>query len=247
MDIYCHAATGAVAGLALASSRLRGTAVRRRTAIAACTVGAVLPDLDALSLGLGGWGRRVYYGDYWYSHHHFSHSLLGAALIALAAAWIWSRYRGWRGRPAALSSLAALVFAGCVVHLLGDLPTPPGPWGGLPLLFPLSSDFGGWARVWWWHNYYVMYVCLGALLAGAVLYGIEKLRPSARSLTRGLQTLAALIALSLCVYYFSQSRFDPSGSWYQKDARAQEIQKDWLPGRVHRVFVRASGVLPLYF
>lgn len=216
----------------------------------ACTVGAVLPDLDAFSYGLGDWGRAVYFGDHWYSHHQATHSILGCLVLAIFGALAWSwwvRRRRPTGPPPETRLVAALLFLGGLVHCLGDMPTPPGPWGGLPLLFPLERRFGGWGHAWWWHHYYVSFVLLMALLTGLVGAGLARWRPSLDRGLRVVQVAAAVVALGLAARYFAIVRFDGTGSHADKARRAVEIQAEWLPAPVHAVFVKASSVLPANF
>lgn len=250
MDIITHAASGAAAGLVLGLIRRKGEYPDRRLTIAACTAGSVLPDIDAISHGFGAWGRKIYYGHHWYSHHQLSHSLLGCAVLAALAALLWSLLSKRRERlreKAPPATVAALLFAGSAVHLLGDLPTPPGSFDGIPLLFPLSGRFGGWSLVWWWHNYYVTFVLLTALVAAALLGIVEYIRPRFRPWSRRLQAAASLLAFLLAVNYFAHCRFRDSGNWYENDKKALEAQKKWVPEPFYGAFVKASELLPFEF
>ena len=247
MDLYNHAASGAVVGLALASVSWRGRRASRRLAVAGCAIGAVLPDLDAISFGLGAWGRAVYHGEHWYSHHQASHSLLGCAALAILGALAWRLWRARRGEAPDGRPLVLFLFAGALVHLLGDLPTPAGPWGGLPLLYPLEARFGGWGIVWWWRHWYVFAVLASALLAAAAIGAGERRSAPLRRLGRPLQSAVALVALALVLRYFALVRFDGGGTWHEKDRRAVELQAEWLPGPVHAGFARVSALLPGWF
>lgn len=83
-------------------------------------------------VGDGGYGANVIHADY-------THSLVGALLLALLAGLLGRRLWGQRGGLV----IAALVFSHWVLDLLvhrHDLPLLPGNWGDLPLL-----GFGIWA------------------------------------------------------------------------------------------------------
>jgi membrane-bound metal-dependent hydrolase YbcI (DUF457 family) len=246
MDIYTHAASGAVTGMlfAVASGR---AGLSRRAAILCCTFGAVMPDLDAVSFGLGAWGRRAYKGDHWYSHHQASHSLLGVVVLGLVVAAAWSWWRRRRDKPTALRQpvMAGCLSLGGVVHILGDLPTPAGPWGGLPVLFPLSERFGGWGHLWWFHNYYVLWVLLLALTCGDARALLERKRPRLRKLTTACQTLVAIVALTLVGVHIASSRFEPSGNYPADDIRAIQREAEWVPEPFYSGFVWASKTLPV--
>ena len=81
MDVYSHAASGAAAGLVLGLCRRRGVFLSRRLTVLACTIGAVLPDADAITYGFGDWGIAAYKGNHWYSHHQFFHVNYDVALV----------------------------------------------------------------------------------------------------------------------------------------------------------------------
>lgn len=71
-------------------------------------------------------------------HAYYTHSLLGAAVIAAVAGWLASRAWGQRGGVA----IALVVFSHWILDLLvhrPDLPILPGNMGNLPLL-----GFGLW-------------------------------------------------------------------------------------------------------
>jgi hypothetical protein len=103
-------------------------------------------------IGNGGYGQGII-------HANYSHSLIGALLIALCAGLL--AWRPW-GRRGALV-IAAVVFSHWLLDLLvhrADLPILPGNLGNLPLL-----GFGLWAFP------LVSIILEGALITvGAVLY-----------------------------------------------------------------------------
>ena len=177
MDILTHTLVGAAVGTAV--SLLARPGRRSRSAILAGGLGGFLPDVDVLSRApgfdatVGAWlglppGDAIYAGSHWYSHHHLTHSLV-AALVAGALALAL-----WRRRP----EVAGALTAGWLAHLALDLPTPPGPWGGIQLLWPHPAMVGGWGMCWWFNNYDLLLIALGSALAlGALALARRRLGP----------------------------------------------------------------------
>lgn len=122
-------------GACLLLSELTGTqGTARMVFVGVGTLAGTLPDVDH-----GGTvsNRHLLGGlDLIPGHRGWTHSLAGGLLFAgLAAAMTW-----WLlGAPTALT-LAAAVFTGCMVHLLGDTATHR----GVPWLWPGR-------RRWAWH------------------------------------------------------------------------------------------------
>ena len=151
----------------------------------------------AVLVGLGreSYGGSTAYGQGWI-HAYYTHSLVGALLIAMGAgalAWtVWGRRGGM--------VIAATVFSHWLLDLLvhrPDLPILPGNAGNLPML-----GFGLW-------NYPVVSIILEAALVvgGATLYFASVLRRSSgttarqegargRAMVAGI-VMTALLALSL--------------------------------------------------
>lgn len=164
-----HSATGAAAGGIISPLLNKVFRIPHRAVIALAMLGSIIPDIDAASLLFD---HNVYYGKLWYSHHIFFHSLLGALAISVFMSMVYLTFAiAFRGtvnifrrdkRPleSRLLRFAGAVIAsyiGCLVHFLGDCPTPPGPWGGIALLWPSMKMYGGWNRI-FWHNWYLIYL-----------------------------------------------------------------------------------------
>ncbi|MDP3937743.1 MAG: metal-dependent hydrolase, partial [Deltaproteobacteria bacterium] len=164
-----HALTGALAGTLLVYG-LPGEPERRLSLVAWVALGALAPDVDALSLLFS---HATYFGSAWYSHRVFFHSLAGCAVLAavlgVALPALFASLRTTSpirppARPVPSVARVLALFAGGLVHLAGDLPTPPGPWSGIPLLFPLPGRFGGWSHL-GWVNAVLIYLLGAAALA----------------------------------------------------------------------------------
>ena len=95
-------------------------------------------------------------------HAYYTHSLVGALLIAAGAYWLGKRV--WQTSRAAWT-LAALTFSHWPLDLLvhrQDMPILPGNLGGLPLL-----GFGLWDYAW-----LVFGLELALALAGLIIYTV---------------------------------------------------------------------------
>ncbi|WIG60094.1 MAG: putative membrane protein [Ktedonobacterales bacterium] len=145
--------------------------------------------------GVESFGGSAGYGEGWI-HAYYSHSLVGALLIAAAAGAL--AWKPW-GRVGALI-VAATVFSHWLLDLLvhrPDLPILPGNLGNLPLL-----GFGLWSEP-------AISIALEALLVvgGAAFYFASALSRAGRGslVARGAQgralvagvVMSALLALSL--------------------------------------------------
>lgn len=116
-------------------------------------------------------------------HADYTHSLAGAALIALGTGWLASRRWGRAGGRA----LSAVIFSHWLLDLLvhrPDLPVLPGNLGNLPLL-----GFGLWAQ-----PELSLLLELALVAGGAFFYYRSAARRSGRAPGRAL---AAGLAMSL--------------------------------------------------
>ncbi len=214
-----HALTGALAGT-IAACAWPGPLRGRGRWIAWTTIGALAPDLDSLSLLFS---HRIYFGSAWYSHRQFLHSILGCAFLAMLipsmAASVIGRGMDAATRAGVLRVASRALFAGGILHLLGDLPTPPGPWGGLPVFFPLGIREGGWSRIGWVNEVLIYLLGTAGLAAGALVLayalGPDRARPWLRS---GAASVASL-ALATTVWFGSVSRYENFAQWRAWQAR----------------------------
>ncbi|ENO87420.1 metal-dependent hydrolase [Thauera linaloolentis] len=143
MDTLTHALSGALVGRLLAGRRTgsaAGAAAVSRPSppvwqmVAAGTAAAIFPDLDFIL----GWVSEL---TYLRGHRGVTHSLLLLPLWGLLIAWLLSRFwrRGGRAGPD-WRSLYAVVCAGILIHILGDLITQ----FGTMILAPFSERRFGW-------------------------------------------------------------------------------------------------------
>jgi membrane-bound metal-dependent hydrolase YbcI (DUF457 family) len=214
-----HALTGALAGT-IAACAWPGPLRRRGRWIAWTTIGALAPDLDSVSLLFS---HRVYFGSAWYSHRQFLHSILGCAFLAMLipsmAAAIFARRLDRVTRAAFLRVASRALFAGGMVHLAGDLPTPPGPWGGMPVFFPLGVREGGWSRIGWYNAVLIYLLGTAALAAGALLLAYALAPDRARPWLRAGAAVVAVLALATTVWFGAVSRYENLPQWRAWQAR----------------------------
>lgn len=248
MDIVTHILSGAVLG-AVPAILLCKRRVTRIGVVALGSFAAALPDIDAISHWsgfddtFGGWlvlsqsGRDIYSDTHWYSHHGFTHSLLSAMLFA---ATVWLIMRCQRDKKTFAFVLASL--GGYMVHLLGDMITPGGSWGGIRLLYPLDSYFGGWGKVWWWNNYDLFLITVVALLLAFVL-AIMWRRYERKGI---LLTVTLWIAMISTMVLSSNSNFN-RGRYADNEIKSKAIQQNRLPASLYKVMEWFDKKLPVLF
>ena len=189
MDIISHSLTGLAIGTVCAHFS-SSTWSKKCMILFTSTLGGALPDLDAISLWSGfdstlgdllnleATGRQIYYGQYWYSHHAALHSLIAPFVIIILAMLLTRIYsKITRIPPHSVSNNLhiklgfALAF---IFHLLEDMPTPAGVWGGVNLFFPSSQYIGGFGKIWWWNNYDLILIILSVVIINLFLFLIPR-------------------------------------------------------------------------
>ena len=217
MTPFSHALFGVAAGIVL-SPWLEKRGVSRGRTVALSLAGTLAPDVDALAMAFN---KKVYYGLHWYSHHGFTHSLVGVALLSLLVASLLqpSRLMG-SFRDSAIRSRwlasAGAVLTGGLLHLPCDMVTPPGPWGGIPLLAPFSWErFGGWCFI-NWKSYDLIYLALLVQLVFLLVWLLEW-RLKRRSL---LLPLLSLLVLLLASQRVLSARYVGFDRWKEEQQRA---------------------------
>lgn len=215
MTLLTHVLTGVCAGCVAAPILEKKFSIRSGTSVFLVGLGAFLPDMDGITILFS---HKTYYGTAWYSHHGAMHSLSGIALIALAIAALSLGVRRLSGKKADTRRFvqeSLLIYFGSIIHLLGDLPTPPGHWLGLKLFWPFSDRiFGGWSRV-WWINYYLIFFLSQIFTISLVLLGMNHFlrRGRLRSSLMILLVLINLAALGETVRYILTSHYLDRTQW----------------------------------
>jgi inner membrane protein len=268
MDILTHTLSGAAAASAIAAVSSRP--LKDKFLIIFCgAAGAMLPDLDAVTLwsgfdpvigkalALSQTGRSIYFGQHWYSHHNFMHSLTAAAIFTLAGAliaFLYCRRRsGGRSVSTPIMSTSGFLlsfFFGYVMHLLGDLPTPDTIWNGIRLFWPLATPVGGFGYIWWWNNYDIFLIFLAGGVLNAALIAAQRL-----SKKRILKSIPALIFLCMiCATLFQithrptsfSSAGNPTGH-ADKDHLSLAVQRNILGERFYGLMTTLDRHIPIPF
>lgn len=255
-----HCATGMAAGGVIAPLIHRFFKTSYRALVVIFFISSILPDIDALSLLFS---HRVYFGREWYSHHMAAHSVTGAAFFSLLLALLYLGgavgIRGalnlfrkdkvlleYKTRKFCGAFLASM--AGCLTHFLGDMVTPPGPWGGIALAWPWPGMYGGWSRL-YWHNWKIIYYSVlfipSFIVAHMVAGGFSIFKNRFLSWTgTGLRIVAFLLSLVFLfnVYDFMEkNNYKEMGlkKWTQVNRR--ELPKWFL--EMGDYFYSKAGVL----
>ena len=134
-------------------------------------------------------------------------------------------------------------------HLIEDLPTPDGPWGGIRLFFPSSVYVGGTGQIWWWNNYDIFLLCLSLLASNFLIHFLvphrKKWRPSV--------SVFVTLTIAFCVVYQITHRpydfsYNGDGVNYEfLEAKSLEIQEKILGPWLFSTCQSLDNLLPLYF
>lgn len=264
MDILTHTLTGVCAGGAVASLTQKSP-WKRALIVGWGAVGAVLPDMDTITLwsqfdtvigsplNLSMRGAEIYFGNYWYSHHNWTHSLFAAVLAAGLMGLASYLFR--RLAPTAPSIKNFLgshigyfgaLFAGYLMHLLGDLPTPGHIWHGIKLFWPLETPVGGTGHLWWWNNYDIfLLVASGAL---AILSALILNHLLQRSWLKYLPLTFFIITVLSAAHQIAHRPVRFTESAFAKNERQSlAIQKAILGNRVYRIMVSMDRQVAIHF
>ncbi len=218
MDILIHTLSGALVGSLVGNLARRKSVGQRLLLTLVGAIAGAMPDLDAVSMWsgfdrtFGAWfslsesGRQIFSGKHWYSHHGFSHSLFAALMLtSILAAFRKLFFRQQSLRQGLVYFLA--FFGGYVSHLMGDLPTPPGSWGGIRLFYPLDHYVGGWAWTWWWNNYDIFLLLLSGVVFNLLLLLVRKVKFLKSSLVSAVAT-SMVVLLCLVQFHLRGPHFD---------------------------------------
>lgn len=258
MDILTHTLSGMVAASAIAALSKK-TLLKKALIISCGAIGAVLPDIDAITrwsrfdttigpfLNVTQSGRAIYFSDLWYSHHHFFHSLAAGVvwtiLLGLSAYIIHCIISKNRSKPPFIKSAQSYLWAffiGFCTHLAGDLPTPGNTWHGIRLFWPLNITVGGTGHIWWWNNYdvFLLFVigCSVSFLS-IVFYAIVK-----KNFLRWLPVWFSLVVFAAAFFQithrpfrFADSRIGPSHA--EKEEQSLTIQQTILGNTLYQRMV----------
>jgi membrane-bound metal-dependent hydrolase YbcI (DUF457 family) len=261
MDILTHAISGLAVGTTVA-----GISQKRKIGmlkiIGFSGVGAILPDIDAISMwskfdsifgklfSLNYSGRTIYSMKLWYSHHGFFHSITAALLFAFLLGlvfYLFNKKLNNSFSSVLKNNLPVLIgfFAGFLIHLLEDMPTPNGSWGGVRLFFPLKTYIGGSGDIWWWNNYDIFLIAFAVLMMNCLILALQH----RFKLTIGKMTvLFLLMGIVLCFIQIKSRKFDFNGNTFQQcEQKSKEIQQRILGTKCYKLMVDFDNKIKLNF
>jgi len=262
MDILTHTLSGLAVGTVAASFSKKGW--KNKSAIIVFSgLGGALPDIDAISMwsrfdgtfgrlfGLSMPGRDIYSAKLWYSHHSFMHSLLAAVLIAAVIGilfWIFQRNKNRLSLPKIYKEKHLLLIGfimGFIVHLVQDMITPGGSWGGVRLFFPSEIYIGGTGSIWWWNSYNLFLVVVSVLVINLILLLIFR-KPKSKP-----WRYAGTVFLIGCIVFVLQMKridYNFNGKKYADcEQKSKDIQKEILGERVYRWMEKLDNLLIIHF
>ncbi len=264
MDILTHTLSGvAVAG---AVAALSNKPLSKKAVLLCCgAMGAILPDIDTITLwsrfdavigtclDMPAHGSSIYFGNYWYSHHNWTHSLAAGALGILMIGLIAYIGRCFFAKTSSLSSFARtqagyllVFFLGYSMHLLGDLPTPGHTWRGIKLFWPMVVPVGGTGHLWWWNNYdiFILFAvcCLTTLVL--LMWGHIRKKP----ILRYLPSIVLAVTMMLTLYQVHQRpvRFNDTG-YAENERQSLNIQNQILGEPLYKIMVAVDQRLRFNF
>lgn len=268
MDILTHTLSGMAAASAIATFSSRS--LKDKFLMIGCgAAGAMLPDMDAVTrwpdfdavigkaLSLSETGRSIYYGQHWYSHHNFMHSLAAAAIFTLAFALTGYLYcrRRFMCRSASALILSTSVFLlsfffGYLMHLLGDLPTPDAVWNGIKLFWPLTTPVGGFGHIWWWNNYDIFLIFLVGSTLNIVLIVMNRFLK--RRLLRHIPTLIFLCMIFAAMFQITHRNASFAGAanpagHAEKEHQSLVVQRDILGEQLYGLMNSLDQKIPIPF
>ena len=260
MDILTHAISGLAVGTVIAGVANRKTAENLKI-IAFSGFGAVLPDIDAISMwsrfdgtfgqlfDLNYSGRDIYSMKLWYSHHGFFHSITAALIFAFCLGLIFYFFKRKKQKIATSFKNNSLIllgfFAGFLIHLLQDMPTPGSSWGGVRLFFPLKIYIGGTGEIWWWNNYDIFLIALGVLLINClILLGRNIFKWKIGKMT----ILVFCVGIMLSLFQIKTRKFDFNANNYQQcEQKSKEIQQNILGEKCYKTMENFDNKMKVNF
>jgi inner membrane protein len=268
MDIITHTLSGVAVSTVVAS--ISKKKIWEKGLILLCGgVGGILPDIDAMSLWsrfdhtigkffqLSHKGPDIYFSNYWYSHHNFTHSLMGGLIITFCffslfffPVMLFSKEKYSKNVFKYGGVYWIAMFFGYVMHLLGDLPTPACTWGGIKLLWPLTEPVGGTGQIWWWNNYDIFLITLGccAINIGLIVfYHLMK-----KTYIKYTPVFICIVSFIAILHQIDQRNvsFAYSGytkRWDEYEKKSLGIQKKILGEKMYNIMRRIDRKLTVPF
>lgn len=266
MDIISHTLTGVAVGT-VGATVSNGSWKTKGLIILSGGIGGALPDLDAISLwskfdstigslfNLDHSGKEIYFGKFWYSHHAAFHSVLAPCVLILLSIILRYVFRKDRTASNIITSIMKRKYAlfafffGFMFHLLEDMPTPSGVWGGVNLFFPSTKYIGGFGKIWWWNNYDLVLIILTVIASNLLI----NILPKPYYYTKIKASLAVFVLGSaLFLFQINTRKVDFSNSGHTTnyatfEAQSKQVQRDILGEQLFRIMTDIDNKIPLNF
>ena len=266
MDILTHTLSGIAVGTVISGFSRNGFKSKFEV-IVFSAIGGALPDIDAISLWSGfdktfgklfrlnHPGKDIYVSKFWYSHHGFFHSLLASLILAFVIGLLFyaiqrrtTNYSLWDSLKANGFILTGFIL-GFIIHLLEDMPTPVGAWGGVRLLWPSKLYFGGTGDIWWWNNYDIFLIVAGCILINGIILIVNRgIHIDISKIT----ILVFVVASVLCIIQIKTRSYDfncpgLSNKYQRGEQKSKEIQHKVLGNKVSGVMEKFDRRVPFNF
>ncbi len=190
--------------------------VTKHQIIGTCLLGAIAPDIDWITIFFD---KETYFGFKWYSHHSFSHSIIGCLFLGLAFFFL---YMGLEKlnickyiNKKTISILIALFVFECLLHVFCDMVTIPGIWEGIPVFAPFSwKRYGGWSFM-PWRSYLTIYLAVGSFMTFFFISFIE----TKMKISKYVLPSVALVLLTFGGYNVLNSKYISQEQWEMKERK----------------------------
>lgn len=265
MDILSHTFSGIAIGTTAIHFNKKGFK-NNLGLILVCGLAAFFPDLDAITywskfdetigefLNLEERGVDLYHQKRWFSHHALFHSLTMAICFSLIFVMGLKLFKGITFSKVFKTyniELFAVLIA-YLVHLFEDMPTPDFVWGGVAFLFPSENYWGGKGYIWWWNNYDLLLIIIGAAFSNVLikLMGVL-LKLNTKRLALGVLFLAFSLYIKQMInrpYDFNYSGMNGHHQvWIKNEAKSKEIQKEILGEGLFGIMEKLDNSIPFWF
>jgi len=258
MDILTHTISGMAAASVVANISNQKWIGKIKMIITGAVAGA-LPDIDVITRWkgfdgtFGQWFNLTISGDeafgakLWYSHHAFFHSLLASVmfgvLLGLIMYFVRSKFKLSKLSLIKVTPFVVAFILGFNMHLLEDMVTPGGGWGGIAYLWPSKVYVGGFGNTWWWNNYDIFLLANVVVIINVLLFFIGKKR-----FVKIAGVLVFVVGFSLGLMQIKSRNYNfNSRENINKEALSKEIQQDVLGDKVFYMMEKLDVLIPVAF
>ncbi len=258
MDILTHTISGMAAASVVANVSHQKFIGKVKILITGAVAGG-LPDIDVITAWsgfdgtFGRWfnltisGHEAFSAKLWYSHHAFFHSLLASVIFGLMLGMTMYAVKS-KFKLSKLTLLSVIPFVlafvlGFNMHLLEDMVTPSGGWGGVAYLWPSKIYVGGFGNTWWWNNYDIFLLANGVVLVNVIFFFVNK-----RQFIKVSSIFVFVVGFTLGTIQIKSRNYNfNSRGDINKETLSKEIQEDILGEKVFKGMETLDKVIPVAF